>query len=419
MVTPGSSYIQRPSGVQAATGTIHQTRQDDRMRPARTIPLALCLLVSPAFACGSGEGPFGPPEGTVQVGLDQVASGLSFPLYLTAPASDARLFIVEKGGAIRIVKDGALLPTPFLNLADRVSTDGERGLLGLAFDPAYATSGRFVVHYTDVNGNTVVSMFRVSAGDPDLADSASEAVLLTVEQPFPNHNGGQILFGPDGMLYIGLGDGGSDGDPGGRGQAVTDLLGDILRVDVTNGTSYTVPPDNPFVGQPDARPEVWSYGLRNPWRFSFDRATGDLYIADVGQDAWEEVDVVTSASGAGRGANFGWSVTEGTHCYSTPTCDPGAFTLPVLEYSHSEGCSITGGYVYRGAAIPALQGHYFYADFCRGWVRSFRLQDGQAVESQQWSALAPGGSITSFGQDAAGELYVLTAEGQVSRIAPR
>ena len=389
------------------------------MRPARTIPLALCLLVSPASACGSGEGPFGPPEGTVQVGLDQVASGLSFPLYLTAPASDARLFIVEKGGAIRIVKDGALLPTPFLNLADRVSTDGEQGLLGLAFDPAYATSGRFVVHYTDVNGNTVVSMFRVSAGDPDLADSASEAVLLTVEQPFPNHNGGQILFGPDGMLYIGLGDGGSDGDPGGRGQAVTDLLGDILRVDVTNGTSYTVPPDNPFVGQPDARPEVWSYGLRNPWRFSFDRAGGDLYIADVGQDAWEEVDVVTSASGAGRGANFGWSVTEGTHCYSTPTCDPGAFTLPVLEYSHSEGCSITGGYVYRGAAIPALQGHYFYADFCRGWVRSFRPQDGQAVESQQWSALAPGGSITSFGQDAAGELYVLTAEGQVSRIAPR
>jgi glucose/arabinose dehydrogenase len=390
------------------------------MRPTRTLRLALCLLVSPASACGSGEGsPLGPPEGTVPVGLDPVASGLSFPLYLTTPAGDARLFIVEKGGAIRIVKDGALLPAPFLSLADRVSTGGEQGLLGLAFDPAYATTGRFVVHYTDVNGNTVVSMFRVSAGGPDLADPASESVLLTAEQPFANHNGGQILFGPDGMLYIGLGDGGSDGDPGGRGQAVTDLLGDILRVDVSSGTGYTVPADNPFVGRADARPEIWSYGLRNPWRFSFDPATGDLYIADVGQNAWEEVDVVTAAGGAGRGTNFGWNPTEGAHCYATSSCDLGAFTLPVLEYSHSEGCSITGGYVYRGAAIPALQGHYFYSDFCRGRVRSFRLQDGEAVEPQQRSALAPGGSVTSFGQDTVGELYILTAEGQIFRIAPR
>jgi glucose/arabinose dehydrogenase len=390
------------------------------MRPARTLPLALCLLVSPASACDSGEGsPVGPPQGTVQDGLDQVESGLSFPLYLTAPAGDARLFIVEKGGAIRIVKDEALLPAPFLSLADRVSTSGEQGLLGLAFDPAYATNGRFVVHYTDVSGNTVVSMFRVSTADPDLADPASESVLLTVEQPFTNHNGGQILFGPDGMLYIGLGDGGSDGDPGGRGQAVTDLLGDILRVDVSSGTGYTVPADNPFVGRADARAEIWSYGLRNPWRFSFDPATGDLYIADVGQNAWEEVDVVTTAAGAGRGTNFGWNPTEGTHCYATPACDPGAFTLPVLEYSHSEGCSVTGGYVYRGAAIPALQGHYFYSDFCSGWVRSFRLQNGEAVEPQQWSALAPGGTIPSFGQDAAGELYILTAEGGIFRIVPR
>ena len=418
--TPGSSYIHTPSGVQATTGTSHPICQDHRMRPARTSPSALCLLVIPAFACGSGDNsPLGPPEGTFPVGLEQVASGLSVPLYLTAPAGDARLFIAEKGGAIRIVKDGALLPTPFLNLADRVTTSDEQGLLGLAFDPAYATNGRFVVHYTDGNGNTVVSMFRVSAEDPDLADPASESVFLTVEQPFPNHNGGQILFGPDGMLYIGLGDGGGGGDPGGRGQSVADLLGDILRVDVASGAGYTVPPDNPFVGQADASPEVWSYGLRNPWRFSFDPATGDLYIADVGQEAWEEVDVVTAAAGAGRGTNFGWNVTEGTQCYATSACDPSAFTLPVLEYSHGEGCSITGGFVYRGAAIPALQGHYFYADYCRGWVRSFRLQDGQAVEPQQWSALAPGGFVTSFGQDAAGELYILSAEGRVSRIVPR
>jgi len=353
------------------------------------------------------------------VGLEEVVSGLAFPLYLTAPAADARLFIVEKGGAIRIVKDGALLPTPFLDLTGRVATGSEQGLLGLAFDPAYASNGRFVVHYSDVSGNTVLSLFHVSAADPDQADPASESVLLTLEQPFANHNGGQILFGPDGMLYLGLGDGGGGGDPGGRGQAVTDLLADILRLDVSDGTSYTVPPDNPFVGRTDARAEIWSYGLRNPWRFSFDPATGDLYIADVGQNAWEEVDVVTAAAGAGRGANFGWSVTEGRHCATSAGCDQTGLTAPVLEYSHADGCSITGGYVYRGAAIPELQGHYFYSDFCSGWVRSFRFQDGQAVEPQQWPTLAPGGNIPSFGQDAAGELYILTAGGAVFRIVPR
>jgi glucose/arabinose dehydrogenase len=259
----------------------------------------------------------------------------------------------------------------------------------------------------------------VSAGDPDQADPTSEAILLTVAQPFPNHNGGQILFGPDGMLYIGLGDGGGSGDPGGRGQSLADLLGDLLRLDVASGTGYTGPPDNPFVGQAGAQPEVWSYGLRNPWRFSFDAATGDLYIADVGEGSWEEVDVVTAAAGAGRGANFGWNVMEGRHCYARPGCDPSQFTLPVLEYSHGSGCSISGGYVYRGAAIPALQGHYFYADYCSGWVRSFRLQDGQAVEPYQWPTLAPGGQVPSFGQDAAGELYVMNAGGQVFRIVPQ
>jgi glucose/arabinose dehydrogenase len=391
------------------------------MQRAVTVLLALALPASLSAACGDdGPNPSDPPAGMVPVGLQDVASGLSVPLYLTAPAGDpTRLFIVEKGGAIRVVKDGALLPTPFLDLTGRVSTGGEQGLFGLAFDPAYADNGRFVVHYTDVGGNTVVSLLRVSADDADRADPASETIVLTAEQPFSNHNGGQILFGPDGMLYIGLGDGGSSGDPGGRGQALTDLLGSILRVDVRTGTGYTIPPDNPFLGRADAKPEIWSFGLRNPWRFTFDPATGDLYIADVGQNAWEEVDVVPAAAGAGRGANFGWNVTEGRHCFAQANCDLTQFTLPVLEYGHGEGCSITGGYVYRGAAIPALQGHYFYADYCQGWVRSFRLQDGQAVEPQQWPTLAPGGAITSFGQDAAGELYVLSAEGRVSRIVPQ
>jgi glucose/arabinose dehydrogenase len=221
------------------------------------------------------------------------------------------------------------------------------------------------------------------------------------------------------MLYLGLGDGGSENDPQGRGQSLTDLLGDILRVDVTDGPGYTTPPDNPFVGRSDARPEIWSYGLRNPWRFSFDPATGDLYIADVGQDQWEEVDVVTAAQGAGRGANFGWNVMEGMHCFADASCDPSLYTLPVLEYSHSEGCSITGGYVYRGAAIPALQGHYFYSDFCEGWVRSFRLEAGTPVDQVQWPTLAPGGSVTSFGVDGAGELYIMNSGGQVFRIVPQ
>jgi glucose/arabinose dehydrogenase len=392
------------------------------MRRLLTVRASAWLLgLIPASACGSDGGTgFGPLTGTVPVALQEVASGLNFPVYLTAPPGDsARLFILEKGGAIRIVKGDTLEPTPFLDLTGKVSTGSEQGLLGLAFDPAYATNGRFVVHYTDTNGNTTISMFQVATDSPDRADPASERILLTVEQPFANHNGGQILFGPDGMLYVGLGDGGSEGDPGGRGQGLTDLLGDILRLDVRSGTGYAIPADNPFVGRTDARPELWSVGLRNPWRFSFDAVTGDLYIADVGQDAWEEVDVVTTAQGAGRGANFGWNITEGRHCTTDPSCDLSRFTLPLTEYSHQDGCSVTGGFVYRGAAIPALQGHYFYSDYCSGWVRSFRLQDGVAADEQQWPTLAPGGNVPSFGQDAAGELYIMNVEGRVFRIVPR
>lgn len=390
------------------------------MRRSFTTTSMLWLLGLPCTACGGGgAGAQAPSDGTVRVALQLVASGLNFPLYLTAPPGDPRLFIVEKGGTIRIVKDGALLSTPFLDITPKVSTGGEQGLLGMAFDPSYTSSGRFIVHYTDVNGNTTVSAFHVSAASPDQADPASEAMLLTVPQPFDNHNGGQILFGPDGMLYLGLGDGGSENDPDGRGQSLTDLLGDIVRVDVADGAGYTVPADNPFVGRTDARPEIWSYGLRNPWRFSFDPATGDLYIADVGQDQWEEVDVAPAAQGAGRGANFGWNVMEGMHCFGGVSCDPSLYTLPVLEYSHKEGCSITGGYVYRGAAIPDLQGHYFYSDFCQGWVRSFRLQNGQAVDQVQWPTLAPGGSVTSFGVDGGGELYIMNSGGQVFRIVPQ
>lgn len=368
-----------------------------------------------ASAC-SGDTPAGPPVGA-GARLQQVAAGLSTPLYLTAPAADPRLFVVEKTGGIRIVKDGVLLEAPFLDVTAQVSAGGEQGLLGLAFDPEYAANGRFVVHYTDLAGNTVLSRFQVSA-DPDRADPASEQLILTAVQPASNHNGGQVAFGPDGFLYLGLGDGGGSGDPQGRGQGLIDLLGSILRINIRTGDPYTVPGDNPFAGNPDARPEIWSYGLRNPWRFSFDRANGDLYIGDVGETRLEEIDVSTPADGAGRGVNYGWSVMEGSQCFRGSGCDQTGLTLPVLQYSHQEGCSVTGGYVYRGSAIPSLQGHYFYADFCQGWVRSFRYAGGSVTEEASWPTLSPGGPILSFGEDSAGELYVLQAGGGVFKIVP-
>jgi glucose/arabinose dehydrogenase len=386
------------------------------------VPLQTALslfLAASASGCGSQFESETPdlPEGPVPVALEQVASGLAFPLYLTSPAGDQRLFIVEKGGTIRIVQNGALLPTPFLDLSAKVSTGREQGLLGLAFDPQYASNGRFVVDYTDLAGDTRVSLFRVSQ-DPNVADPASELAVLGVDQPFANHNGGQVLFGPDGLLYVMLGDGGSSGDPGNRGQSLADLLGSILRVQPLETGGYAVPADNPFVGMPDVRPELWSYGLRNPWRVDFDPATGDLYVADVGERQWEEVSVSTATAGAGRGVNFGWRIMEGPECFGSPSCDEGGLELPVVSYDHGDGCSITGGFVYRGSAIPALQGHYFYSDYCAGFVRSFRLEDGVAVDQYEWPTLAPGAGVPGFGRDAAGELYILGVDGVVYRIAP-
>jgi glucose/arabinose dehydrogenase len=366
-----------------------------------------------ASSCGSEANL---PQGT-GARLAEIVAGLNFPLYLSAPPGDlGRLFIVEKGGVIRIVKNGALLPSPFLDISARVSTGSEQGLLGLAFDPNYASTGRFIVHYTDAAGDTRLSSFQVS-GDPDVADPGTEVVILTADQPYDNHNGGQVLFGPDGFLYLGLGDGGSAGDPEGRGQDLSDLLGSILRIDLPISAPYTVPPDNPFVGVAGASPAVWSYGLRNPWRFSFDRATGDLYIADVGQGTSEEVDISLAADGAGKGVNYGWNRMEGGHCFSSG-CNPSGLAQPALEYDHDQGCSITGGYVYRGSAVPALQGLYFFSDWCRGWVRSFRYSGGSATELTEWPSLRTGGTIVSFGEDAAGELYVVESGGRVSKIVP-
>jgi glucose/arabinose dehydrogenase len=358
-----------------------------------------------------------PPPGSGTPGLERIASGLAFPLGLTSPPGDTRLFVVEKGGAIRIIQNGSVLPEPFLDITGQVSGRAEQGLLGLAFFPDYASSGRFVIHYTDLQGDTRVSILHVSQ-DPNRADASSETAILSVRQPGPAHNGGQITFGSDGMLYIALGDGGSNnGDDDGRGQSLGDLLGAILRVDVSSGSGYTVPGDNPFVATAGARPEIWSYGLRNPWRLSFDRATGDLYIADVGETEWEEVDRARAADGAGRGLNYGWSIMEGEECRRAG-CDSTGLTAPTLVYGHDEGCSIVGGYVYRGQAVPSLRGQYLFGDFCQGWVRSFAADDESSAAVDQ-PALSPGDNITSFGEDDAGELYILTASGGVFKIVPR
>jgi glucose/arabinose dehydrogenase len=384
------------------------------VRPRTRVALALSLVV--VFIISSCSSVPNLPQGS-GVRLVEVVSGLNFPTYLTAPPGDlSRLFIIERAGVIRIVKDGVLLPTPFLDISGQVTTAGEQGLLGMAFDPDYATTGGFLVHYSDLAEDTHLSYFRVSS-DPDVADPASEQLILSADQPYNNHKGGQVTFGPDGFLYLGLGDGGSAGDPEGRGQDLSDLLGAILRIDVRSAAPYAVPADNPFLGVTGARSEVWSYGLRNPWRFSFDRATGDLYIADVGQDRFEEIDVAEAAAGGGRGVNYGWKLMEAMHCFVS-NCDQTGLTLPVFEYGHGEGCSITGGYAYRGSAIPALQGQYFFGDLCQGWVRSLRYAGGSATELTDWPSLSINGAIVSFGEDAVGELYLLEAGGRVSKIVP-
>ena len=382
------------------------------MPPAGMTRSVIALGLLPLLAaCGDGGGTDNTP--TIDLVLAPVASGLNFPTFLTAPPSDAnRLFVVEKGGRVRIVRDGILQATPFLDLHTVVSTGNEQGLFSIAFDPAYATNRRVFTSWTGATGDTRIVRYTVSATNPDTVDPASADTVLSVAQPYANHNGGLIAFGPDGYLYVGLGDGGGTGDPNGNAQDLTTLLGKMLRLDVSGAGGYTIPADNPFVGGAN-RGEIWSYGLRNPWRWDFDPVTGEIYIGDVGQDSWEEVDV---ASADGRGLNYGWNAMEGTACYGAASCGQTGLALPVLVYGHDQGCSITGGYVYRGAAIPELQGTYFYADYCQGLVLSFRMSGGAATERTRWPALSPGGNVTSFGEDPAGELYVLTSDGRVGKI---
>ena len=352
--------------------------------------------------------PVWPPTVTLQPAY----AGFEQPV-LAVGAGDGteRLFVVELTGRIRVIRGGGVQPEPFLDLSGLVSTGGERGLFSVAFPPDYPASGVFYVDYTNVAGDSVIARYRVSA-NPDQADPASAEVLLTVEQPYANHNGGQLAFGPDGFLYIGFGDGGSGGDPHGNAQNPASLLGKMLRIDVSRPGAYGIPLDNPFVGETTHRAEIWALGLRNPWRFSFDRSTGKLYIADVGQNAWEEIDVEPAGSG---GRNYGWNRFEGTHPYPPDAKrDAEGFTMPVVEYDHSAGQSVTGGFAYRGTRFPALAGVYFYTDYSSGRLWALR-RSGTGWETAL--VAETGRNIAGFGQDDAGEVYVLDIQkGEALRI---
>ncbi|MCU0483028.1 MAG: PQQ-dependent sugar dehydrogenase [Chloroflexi bacterium] len=384
--TPLASVPVRPTAMPGATGS------------AEPSPTAVPGSPVPTATPAAG---WEPPA----LALAPVADGLEAPLFVgSAGDGSGRLFIVEQGGRIRTIRDGRLLAEPFLDIAARISTGGERGLLGLAFSPTFADDGRFFVNYTDAAGDTVVAEYRVSAADPDRADLASGRLVLAIDQPYANHNGGDLAFGPDGLLWIGTGDGGSGGDPEGRAQRLDSLLGKLLRIDPDprDGAPYAVPADNPFLGRDDARPEIWASGLRNPWRYSFDRATGDLWIGDVGQAAWEEIDVLRAGT-LGR-PNLGWNVMEGSHCFEPAEgCSTAGLVPPVAEYGRDAGCSVTGGYVYRGEAIAGLAGTYLFGDFCSGTIWGLEAAaDRPAARVLLQTEMA----IASFGEDEAGELYV-------------
>jgi uncharacterized protein (TIGR03437 family) len=338
-----------------------------------------------------------------EIRLNRLAGGLTLPSDLQhAGDGSGRLFVVQQNGRIQIWRDGALVQRPFLDIASRVLSGGERGLLGLAFPPGYATRRHFYVNYTDRQGDTVVARYRLTS-DPEIADASSEELILRIDQPYSNHNGGQLRFGPDGYLYIGMGDGGSAGDPQNNAQNRSVLLGKLLRLDVEGtATPYGIPSDNPFAGGSAGRGEIWALGLRNPWRFSFDRDTGDLWIADVGQNRAEEVNFTSAGSRGGE--NYGWDIMEGLQCYpASAACSRESLVLPVLEYGRSEGCSVTGGFVYRGRRFPSLRGSYVYGDYCTGRIWGVRREGERWVNRLLFDSEF---AISTFGEDESGEIYV-------------
>jgi glucose/arabinose dehydrogenase len=356
-----------------------------------------------------------PPDPLQSLALEVLASGLSQPTFVAAVPGDDRLIVLERVGRIRVVDPArGLLAEPFLNIRNKVGSDSvEQGLLGLAFHPEYEANGRFFVYYTNRDGDSVLSEFGMSE-DPGRVIATEERIVLQIAQPDERHNAGMLQFGPDGYLYVGTGDGGAGGARV-NGQDPATLLAAILRIDVDQGDPYGIPPDNPFAGGDGGAPEVWAYGLRNPWRFSIDSADNLLYIGDVGQESREEINVVALEP---AGYNFAWPSMEGTECFFERNCDPADYTNPIIDYSHDDGLSVTGGYVYRGRAIPELTGHYFYADWVREWIRSFRFEAGTVTDLQDWTTALRPGQINSFGIDHDGEILIATWDGSIARIVP-
>src|SRR5882672_2473600 len=383
------------------------------MRTLHWLPLSLGLLL-PA-ACGDGASNNGVTLPTFAIRLQPViTAGLSSPIDLQAPPGDSRLFIAERPGRIRIAQGGVLQTTPFLDISSRVTVQGEAGLLSFAFDPQYSTNGFVYVHFienTSTFGDIVVERYQVSSTNPNVLRTPGTGVIRISHPDANNHYGGRVAFGPDGMLYLSAGDGGGGNNQFMHAQDAASHLGKLLRIDVS-ALPYTIPADNPVWPNNVGQNENWAIGLRNPFRYAFD--AGQLYIADVGQDAREEIDVVSAGA---SGLNYGWSITEGTQCFDGPCPPPGiTLTPPVYDYDHSQGCSIIGGYVYRGAAIPELQGQYLFSDFCSGFVRALNIVNGVVTVAQAPTANAGTNVTQSFGQDGAGELYILTGDGRVLRI---
>jgi glucose/arabinose dehydrogenase len=388
---------------------VRGTSGEDAVMDRSTLRRTTALLATAALLALAGSISAAAPT-SAKIALQLRASGLTKPDFVTsAPDHSGRLFIVEQAGRIRILKNGQLLTTPFLTIGG-LAGGAEQGLLGLAFSPGYASNHKLYINVTNAAGDTLIREYRASSTNPDVVDPTTARNVLKVAQPYANHNGGMLAFGPDGYLYIGMGDGGSGGDPGNRAQSTNTLLGKMLRINVNGRTStrgYLIPSTNPYVGR-TGLDEIWQIGLRNPWRFSFDRANGNLWIGDVGQNSWEEVDrAVRTSSGPGRGVNWGWRILEGDHCYNPPTgCNTVGKTRPVATYGHTGGrCAVTGGYVSRGPLVPALNGAYVFADYCTGEI--FAITATAAAPAPISLLLAAGFPVSSLGEDAAGDLYVL------------
>ena len=386
----------------------------------------LAVLASLA-ACSDSPG--GPDDDTTpppipaitvspaELAVEQVAGGFTVPVHLVAPPGDDRLFVVERFGRIAIVENGQTRTEPFLDVSGKLATDGsERGLLSMAFHPDFADNGHVYMMYTATNGAVTIERYTVPAGTPNIASPASAKTILSVPHPGLTHNGGLVTFGPDGMLYVSIGDGGGRGDPSGNAQKLDVLLGKLLRIDVDGGDPYAIPDDNPFAGQAGRRGEIWAYGLRNPWRYTFagTGAQAILFIADVGMDHWEEINAVAAIE---PGLDYGWNVTEGGHCFDATTCDIRGITFPIHEYESQPPCtSITGGFVHDGTGAPEHAGRYFFADYCRGFLRSISWSGSEVTEALDWDYGETGWRVTSFGRDGHGALYAVLSDGRIMRL---